>query len=339
MKRPTLKDVAERSGYALRTVKKVMSGDPTVRETTKQIVLQAAEELGYRRNLAASALGRNRTIRIALVYNILIENAYYPEMEKGFLRCQEELRDFGLELVFCTTREKKNLESHVRILEELAQREDIDGVVLDPFSSTRLNDAIYRLTKAGKPVVTVSSDTVGSTRLFHVGTNGYQSGRIAAQLLANYIGKKGRVYLFGSKTDNLHTAGRLQGFLDRLQEHYPNMETVLVDVAGRDYKQVVRQTVERGDAAGLYCTDARTVLAGEVLKELGREDLPLVGFDLSEEGKELMRQGYIKVIIEQQPDRFAYLAAKRLFEWLVERKMPPMTEQTPLYVLTSECLI
>lgn len=194
MRRPTLKDVAERSGYALRTVKKVMSGDPSVRETTQQVVLQAAEELGYRRNLAASALGRNRPIRIALVYNVLIDNAYYPEMEKGFLRCQEELRDFGLEMVFCTTWEKTDMDVQVRILDELAQRQDIDGVVLDPVSATRLNDAIGRLTAAGKTVVTTSSDTVGSARLFHVGTNGYQSGRIAAQLLANYIGKKGRVF-------------------------------------------------------------------------------------------------------------------------------------------------
>ncbi len=39
----TLKDVALRSGYALRTVKKVMNGDTSVREKTCDAVLQAAK--------------------------------------------------------------------------------------------------------------------------------------------------------------------------------------------------------------------------------------------------------------------------------------------------------
>ena len=43
--RPTLKDVVQKSGYALRTVRKVMSGDPSVRDSTKQAVLAAAESL------------------------------------------------------------------------------------------------------------------------------------------------------------------------------------------------------------------------------------------------------------------------------------------------------
>ncbi len=336
--RPTLKDVAERSGYALRTVKKVMSGDQSVREKTRESVLQAARELNYTRNLAASALGRNRTIRIALVYHVLLENAYYPEVEKGFIRCQEELRDYGLELVFCDTRGTSKLEQQKKVLEEIVERTDIDAVIMEGHSATSINDVIERLTKSGKPVVTLGSDVIGSSRLFHVGTDGYKSGRIAGQLLANYVGKKGRVYLFSGNSDNVQDSGRRNGFVGRLKEHYPNMEAVLVDVSSRDYRDAVREVVLRGDAAGIYCTDARTVIAGSVLKEMGIRDLPLVGFDLSEEGKELMRQGYIKVIIEQKPDWVSYLAAKRLFEWLAEKKQPQEVEHTPLYVLTSECL-
>ena len=44
-KRVTLNDVAERSGYALRTVKKVLAGEP-VYERPRSAVLHAARELG-----------------------------------------------------------------------------------------------------------------------------------------------------------------------------------------------------------------------------------------------------------------------------------------------------
>ena len=64
MARPTLKDVAAQSGYALRTVKKVMSGDPTVRDQTREAVMQAAASLSYTPNRAASALGKQKQVHI-----------------------------------------------------------------------------------------------------------------------------------------------------------------------------------------------------------------------------------------------------------------------------------
>lgn len=334
--RPTLKDVANRSGYGLRTVKKVMSGQPGVKEQTREWILRTAQELNYTRNRAASALARNRKIRIAVVYSIVIDNAYFPEVERGFLQAERELRDFGLELEFFTSTDHW-AEHQPMVLRQLLTRQDIDGVILEPSSGTQMNDLIAQLEAAGKCVVTFGSDTTGSRRLFHVGSDGYRSGRIAAQILANYIGKQGKVYLFSGMSDHVQDKARRAGFQDRIREHYPNITVQTVD-ASEDYAELVRSVVESGDAAGLFCTDARTILAGKVLQELSRTDIPLVGFDLSEDGKELMRSGFIKVIIEQKPELFSYLAAKRLFVYLSEGKMPREVEQTPLYILTSECL-
>ena len=47
----TLKDVAEMSDYSLRTVKKVMSGDLSVRPETRENVLQAALKLFYKKKM------------------------------------------------------------------------------------------------------------------------------------------------------------------------------------------------------------------------------------------------------------------------------------------------
>ena len=335
--RPTLKDVANRSGYGLRTVKKVMSRQPGVKEQTRECILQAARELNYTRNQAASALARNRKIRIAVVYSIVIDNAYYPEVEQGFLQAERELRDFGLELEFFTSTEHSAIHEP-KVLQQLIARQDIDGVILEPSSGMQLNGLIAQLQDAGKSVVTFGSDTVESRRIFHVGGDGYRSGRIAAQILANYIGKNGNVCVFSDMSDHVQDKDRRAGFCDRIREHYPNITVETIKAEQGDYSKLVREAVEKGNIAGLFCTDARTVLAGSVLRELGRSDIPLVGFDLSEEGKKLMHQGFIKVIIEQKPELFSYLAAKRLFTYLAEGEMPREVEQTPLYILTSECL-
>lgn len=61
---PSMHDVAARAGVSHQTVSRVLNDFPGIRPETRDRVLAAIEELGYRRNLAARALvtGRSQTI-------------------------------------------------------------------------------------------------------------------------------------------------------------------------------------------------------------------------------------------------------------------------------------
>lgn len=63
----TIDQVAEQAGVARSTVSKVLTGTYHVSEQTRQKVLRAASELGYRPNLAARALSKGRTFVIGLL--------------------------------------------------------------------------------------------------------------------------------------------------------------------------------------------------------------------------------------------------------------------------------
>ncbi|RZT66470.1 LacI family transcriptional regulator [Microcella alkaliphila] len=56
MKRPTIRDVAQRAGVSKSLVSLVYTRPHTVSETRRQLVLDAAEELGFRPNLVARSL-------------------------------------------------------------------------------------------------------------------------------------------------------------------------------------------------------------------------------------------------------------------------------------------
>ncbi|WP_066686840.1 LacI family DNA-binding transcriptional regulator [Christensenella intestinihominis] len=335
----TLKDVALRSGYALRTVKKVMNGDTSVREKTREAVLRAANELNYKKNRLASALAQQKSVKVAIVYS-KVTKTYFPEIKEGFLQFTEEFKDFGLSIEISEI-PVKGWQYQYQVLEKLLCREDIDGVILQPTNTTKLNDIIHELTANGKPVITFGADAPASDRICYVGPDAYRAGRIGGQLLANYIGKKGNVCVVMQTIEHMQTIYRKHGFTDYLQEHCPKIsisELTIADDSGLYVDTVHNFLKENDDFSGIFCTDANTYLIGEMIRETRKKDVKLVGFDLSAEAIELMKQEYIDVIIDQKPKLFSYAALETMFRYLYNNEQPvKKIIHTDLSILTSEC--
>jgi len=65
--RPTMKDVATRAGVALKTVSRVVNGEPGVTPATTTRVQHAIEDLGFRRNESARLLRTGRTSALGII--------------------------------------------------------------------------------------------------------------------------------------------------------------------------------------------------------------------------------------------------------------------------------
>lgn len=65
--RPTMKDVASRARVALKTVSRVVNGEPGVTPETTNRVLGAIEDLGFRRNESARLLRTGRTATLGFI--------------------------------------------------------------------------------------------------------------------------------------------------------------------------------------------------------------------------------------------------------------------------------
>ena len=334
--RPTLKDVAQRSGYSLRTVKKVMGQGEPVPEATRVAIETAARELGYVKNILASALSNGRRERIGLVYSAMT-GAYFPEVEHGFSRFADEQRDYGLAVEFVTG--DATVEQQQATLERMLADDSITGVILQPLSASRLAPVIQRLSEAGKPVITFGSDAPQSARLAYVGPNGYQAGRIGAEILAHYIGKHGRVLVVSRAPEQMQTRDRRQGFADVLGERFPQVAaTDLILGTADETSAALREALAADDFSGIFFTYADSAIGGSVLKDLGRRDVVLIGFDMSKETAALMKQDYIQVILEQNPEYFSYQALKMMFDLKYRNKVPQPVVTTEISVLTSEFL-
>jgi DNA-binding LacI/PurR family transcriptional regulator len=91
-RRPTIRDVAERAGVSKSLVSLVMRGEPMVREEKRRRVHQAAEELGYRMNLAARSLSNVRSKTVG----VLVADLRNPLLVDVIERAVQVFEDEGL---------------------------------------------------------------------------------------------------------------------------------------------------------------------------------------------------------------------------------------------------
>ncbi|QKW05227.1 LacI family DNA-binding transcriptional regulator [Streptomyces sp. NA04227] len=123
--RPTMKDVAARAGVGLKTVSRVVNGEPGVTADTERRVQEAIEALGFRRNDSARVLRKGRTSSIGLVLEDLADPFYGP-----LSRAVEEVaRAHGALLINGSSAEDPEREQELALA--LCARR-VDGLVIIP---------------------------------------------------------------------------------------------------------------------------------------------------------------------------------------------------------------
>ena len=122
MKRPTMADVAARAGVSKTTVSHVINNTRHVEEDTKQRVLQAIDELGYRPSAAARSLTTNRTETIGVIVSDS-SNYFFAEVLRGI---EDVLRLENYALLVCNTAEILEREEHYL---DILIRQRVDGII------------------------------------------------------------------------------------------------------------------------------------------------------------------------------------------------------------------
>ena len=312
----TLKDVAEKSDYSLRTVKKVMSGDLTVRSETRENVLRAARELGYKKNMVASVLATNKYWNIAIVIGDY--RYFFPEAQIGFQKCHKSWRGLKVGIEFLVP-EDKSLGAAKELLRKILQSEKYDAVIMHASSMEGLNGEINAIVESGRTVCTFGADAPESKRLFYVGPKAYESGRIAAQVLSNYIGGQGTVCIINQVVDEMQTLERTRGFSDYMAEKHPaiQIQRILIQNGSAEYHSKAADLMREKNLSGIVGMDADCYIIGLEACRAGRKDIVTLGFDLTPETEEMMEKDYFKIILSQNPEQQAAMALDSLCRYLL----------------------
>jgi LacI family transcriptional regulator, galactose operon repressor len=120
---PTIKDLARVAGVSIGTASKALNGGGRLRQETRDRVLGAAREIGYRPNDLAQSLHRARSRTIGIITNDSFGRFTIPIVEA----LEERLADEGIAVFMCNAtddpaRERQHLDQLLR--------KRIDGLVV-----------------------------------------------------------------------------------------------------------------------------------------------------------------------------------------------------------------
>ena len=122
MKRPTMRDVANKAGVSTATVSHVINRTRFVREETRQSVLQAIADLGYRPSSVARSLTTKRTQTVGVLLSS-VSNPFFAEVLCGI---EDTLMPEGYSIVICNTGETFEREAHHL---DVLLRQRVDGII------------------------------------------------------------------------------------------------------------------------------------------------------------------------------------------------------------------
>ncbi|MDI9547696.1 MAG: LacI family DNA-binding transcriptional regulator [Chloroflexota bacterium] len=268
----TMRDVAEKANVSIKTVSRVVNNQGEISETTRQRVLDAIRQLGYRPNIVARGLASGRTASVALIIP-QITDPFFPELVLGV---ESVAHRQGYSVFLCNTNEDPQQElDYIDIL----SGKQVDGIILcgsrldaEQLSAVATRHHVAILTSrrpAHAAVVSIPGRTGLRRMTSHLAELGHRK--------IGYVG----LYWPGDQE-------RLQGYYDGLAAHgigandrYVRMlPTITVDLARHMTRDLLHAAPE---ITAIACyNDLAALGVMQAAASLGRkapEDLAVVGFD------------------------------------------------------------
>ena len=263
----TIKDVAKKAHVSVATVSRVINQKGYVNEETKQMVLQAIEELNYVPNELARSLFQKKSHIVAVMMPHLT-SYYFSDLLEVI---EDETINANYRLMICNSKDDPAKESkYLKIFDQY----NVDGIILIS-NTNRIEDYLA----LNIPMIEIDhnlSDAIPS-----ITSNNFMGGKLAAEKLVGNGCKK--IIHFRGPSGLVTVQDRTTGFQSVLKEN--NIKCFTYDLAflSPDPKDIENKILAHLDADGIFCdSDVIAILAIQALKRAGRkipEDVQVIGFD------------------------------------------------------------
>lgn len=306
----SLKDIAQRCGVSTATVSKALNGQKDISEKTKELVKQAASEMGYFPNAAARALKTNRSYNIGVLFKddagSNLTHEYFSSVLNGF---KVQAESMGYDITFINNYETRDAMSYL----EHCRYRNFEGVVV--VCADFDDPQVWELMCSDIPIVTIDYVHYNCTAVSSNNVKGIQN-------LVRYAYDKGHrriAYIHGQKFSNV-TKDRVTSFYREMELlHLQVPDEYMMECEYLNAKQAAFCTeklleLKEPPTCILYCDDTALIGGKNVLDERGLripEDISIAGYD----GTKVSQLVHPKLTtIKQNTEEVGAEAARRLIK-------------------------
>lgn len=319
----TIRDIAEALGVSIGTVDRALNDRPGVNPMTKARVLQMANTLGYRPNLAARFLSSKRRVRISV--NIPAEIAsFWNVVRNGIEDEASSPTTAGLEVEYrifprfgCD--EEKAFED--------ALKAGVDGIIASTGRPDSLRALIRKASRSRIPVVCVATDAPGSERLGVVSVDPLVSGSLAGELLGRFNAGKGELAVVTGDLQIVDHSEKHRAFGNAVSSLFPSIR-VLPPIENHEdeteaYDKCRALLRDHPNLVGIYVSTANSNPVLQAVDEAGKVGkLSVVTTDLFARLTQRIKAGQVVATLYQRPKTQGRLALRMLHTFLVEGRCP-----------------
>ncbi len=324
-KKITLAKIAEVCQLSVGTVSRALNDRSDISKETKSYVARVAKELGYQKY---GQKENPASLQIGIVY-CRERTDFYNEVTLGIQKAIQELG--GYVKVDLLQTQYLDQSAQTELLSTL-EFQKYDGLIINAAGS-ETGSYINQFTEQGIPIATFNTDVPSAKKLFYVGCSAYISGQMAACLLGKLLNGKGKIVLLGNSLDKTAWVDRFSSAYAVLYQEFPDIEICPVfheSLTQKDiYIKVLNYLSENTDINGVLpinATDTCSVI--QALEKLNRRDIHMVGFDITEESRRGIQDGYCDAVLYQEPFQQGYLAVMYMAHYLMYNNLPSRQETT-----------
>lgn len=337
-----IKEIALKANVSIATVDRVIHKRGGVAPKTKELILKIIDEYDYQPNILASRLRSNKTYSIAILIPEVSKNTnFWAAPYEGVRKAQEEIRQFGIDVR--TYLYRLNNKSTFTEQSRNMLQDKPDGVLIAPLFVKETEHLAIQLNADNIPYAFIDSYIPDQKSVTYIGPDIYHSGFVGAKLAMFGIRQNGEVLVVNhtSITNNgQHTKEIEKGFLDYIKKTNEQIKVHTLDFYGTDPEtlKIELTTYLNNHPAiqAIFVTNSRVFKIAKIIKDGGRKDIILIGFDFIDENIRYLKEDFIDFLICHKPEEQGYRGVMNLYQKLLLMQTIDKIQYMPIDIITKE---
>lgn len=169
--------------------------------------------------------------------------------------------------------------------------------------------------EAGIPIIAFDSGVDSDIPMSTATTDNVAAAALAADKMAEFLGGEGTVAVVAHDQTSRTGIDRRDGFLNRMESEYPNIEVVSVQYGAGDQLQsteVAKAIITANpDLGGMFGTNEGSAIGiVNAVREMSAENVTIIGYDSGKAQTDAIREGLMAGAITQNPVGIGYETVK-----------------------------